>query len=788
MTTNLFQPELPQAKTVGYAAVICERSFDRLLTYSIPDDLDPLPTPGMRVEVPLGRGSIPTPGTVIETCEPSSLESLAPDLDPSKVKPILRSLEGGYSAELILLARWIAGYYAAPLGMTLSTMMPAAVKSGVGKVRRLAVERAETIDSPTSKLPPATAQAWQAIQDLDPAIFPVEPKPLARLIESKSTAPINRLVKLGYLNLIEIDTVRVRSAELSSLASTEKAERLELTADQITAVTRITDSLGRFATHLLLGVTGSGKTEVYLRVLEAVLERGESAIVLVPEISLTPQTAARFVGRFAPFGVEVLHSGLTAAQRNRAWSRIAAGEARVVVGARSAIFAPIDTEQFPLGLVVVDEEHDSSYKQDQVPRYHARDVAIKRASLARNTQGCPIILGSATPALESFGNAMQGRFNLIELPKRAGGGQLPPVRIVDLQQERKQQASRRQLAIGPTLSMALRETLDRDEQAILLLNRRGYASYIACADQLHCGWIMGCDDCDTTLVYHKQRLPGEGDRTLPVVRCHHCLSQQRLPAVCPVCSSRLILFNAGTQKIEEELLRDFPELAAEGSLRRLDSDSMRTGRDYAAALDAFRRGETRVLLGTQMLAKGLDFPGVTLVGVINADTALNIPDFRSAERTFQLVSQVAGRAGRKDKPGRVIVQTMNPNDPTIGLASSHDYVAFAKRELAVREINKLPPAWRLARVIFRDEDANRAHGAAVTMHAKIREVAEQHSVRVRTPMPCAISRIGGKHRYELQLSAPAAGAIQRVLEHMRRNEGLKSDAEVAIDVDPVSML
>ncbi len=514
----------------------------------------------------------------------------------------------------------------------------------------------------------------------------------------------------------------------------------------------------------------------------AVVERGECAIVLVPEISLTPQTSARFLARFKGVGVAVLHSGLTEAQRRDQWSRVASGACRIVVGARSAIFAPFRGR---LGAIIVDEEHDDSYKQDQAPRYHARDVAIKRAQI----DACPVVLGSATPSLESWRNALDGRHTLHELPERVGGVQLPKVEIVDLVEERRARpwTDRHVRLLGPRLEKAVGETLSAGGQAILLLNRRGFANYICCPDA-RCGWVMMCAHCDAAMVLHLSRTLPKG-----TVRCHHCLAEQQLPDHCPQCERRVNTFGLGTQRVEAELARLFPSLIEGETMLRVDSDTMRTGRDYFRVLDRFAKGEARVLLGTQMLAKGHDFPGVKLVGVIHADTALHMPDFRAAERTFQLVSQVAGRAGRPADgatQGRVIVQTMNPLAAPIQFAAAHDYRGFARAELAIRQEANLPPYGRMSRVVVRDEDQGdaMAHARDVAQALRNAQSTLNLPARIRGPFPCALSRVAGQHRIAIELLAQSAGAVQQLLTLCRNQGLLKSDTHTAVDVDPVALL
>ena len=748
---------------------------------------------GDRVDVPLGRGDALAAGIVVEVGGVELLDGF----DPARVKAVGRVVGSRLPESLVELARWMAGYYVCPLGMVLATMMPAAVKHGTGKRRRtlLALAEGQPASAATPPLPPSARRAWERIAGLDAEVFPIAPKELALMIESGTLGPINRLVRAGLLREVECEEISAR--ELPSLSPPApptpdgvlaRPAAPTLTPAQRRVVEGISATIGGFAAHLLRGVTGSGKTEVYLRVMERVLERGQSALVLVPEISLTPQTAGRFEARFGLAagggGVAVLHSGLTASQRHKQWARVAAGECRVVVGARSAVFAPLRN----LGLIVVDEEHDASYKQDQLPRYHGRDVAIKRAHL----EGCPIILGSATPSMESWANAAHGRggarYTLWTLEERVAGGTLPRVELVDITEERRlaHSGGQRPGLIGPTLGHALRRTLEEGGQAILLLNRRGFANYICCLDQ-RCGWSLRCDQCDAGMVHHRINPVRPGG----FVRCHHCLSEQRMPKVCPLCEGKVGVLGAGTQRVEEELVGRFGLVEGETFLR-VDGDTMRSARDYFDALTRFGAGEVKVLLGTQMISKGLDYPNVRLVGVIDADTSLHLPDFRAAERTFQLVSQVAGRAGRGSHPGRVVVQTMNPDNPAVRLAAKHDYVAFAEQELAIRRRSGLPPATRMARIVVRDEDATRAeshaHAVAEALRAAAATVPGGDRIRMDGPAPCPMSRLANFYRFGIELTADSRGVLQAVLGAARAAGAVKSDARTAVDVDPLALL
>jgi primosomal protein N' (replication factor Y) len=464
----------------------------------------------------------------------------------------------------------------------------------------------------------------------------------------------------------------------------------------------------------------------------------------------------------------------------------------VIVGARSAVFAPVPR----LGLVVVDEEHDSSYKQDQLPRYHARDVAIKRAQL----EGCPVILGSATPSLESWQNAQPAegrpaRAKLHELTERvstAGPARLPIVKIVDMARERAALRSgpaggrARDLLIGPTMGSHLRATLREGGQAILLLNRRGFAGHLGCASGA-CGWVQHCDQCSVAMVLHHRSLHAG---TREHIRCHHCLTEQIVPARCPECSGRVLLLRPGTQRLEDELAESFgAELGpdAGSALLRVDSDTMRSAPDYFEAFAKFSSGAVRVLIGTQMLAKGLDFPNVRMVGIVDADTGLGLADFRASERTFQLISQVSGRAGRGEKPGVVVVQTLSPQHPAIVLAASHDYVGFAREELALRQAAMLPPARRMAWIVVRDEEQSKARERADELHEALRAAADP-SVTLDPVVACPIERVAGQWRFGLALYAPGPGALRAALLAAAARGLLKSDAHTAIDVDPVSIL
>ncbi len=692
------------------------------------------------------------------------------------------------------MAKWIAGYYVTPIGMVLGTMVPAAVKRATGARTTQLLRPATAFDA--SALPARRRKVWDALTALPANSFPADTQGLAALLGFKTTAPVKQLIEAGALDVQSADVIRAGAmAGLETGAAHTPAATADLptlTDEQRTVVDAIAVPVtgAEFGVHVLEGVTGSGKTEVYLRLIQRVLDAGRTAIVLVPEIALTPQTSGRFMKRFGHGVVAVLHSGLTASQRHAEWSRCQNGLARVVVGARSCVFAPLTN----VGLIVVDEEHDSSYKQDQLPRYHGRDVAVKRAQL----EGCPCVLGSATPSLESWSNTRPSltgappRFRLHRLTHRVGGATLPQVRIVDLAEERRIRAqlpggiadAMRQHLLGPTLERAMEHTLRAGGQVMLLLNRRGFAHHIACPDT-KCGYVLMCDSCDSCLVQHKSGVVAGG-----LVRCHHCLTEQRVPKLCPTCGKNLGSLGMGTQRLEDEVARKFASdgIVLNETMLRLDSDTMQHARDYYNALARFASGEVRVLLGTQMISKGLDFPNVRLVGVVDADTALSLPDFRAEERTFQLVSQVAGRAGRGVDAGLTIVQTRSPQNAAILLAADHDFTAFATRELAIRQRAGLPPATRMARIVCRDKDAAKARSQAESLAHALAHAAEGTSVHVTSPEECAISRISDHWRWEVRVIADGPGSLRNVLTTVRRQGMLKSDSRTAVDVDPVALL
>jgi primosomal protein N' (replication factor Y) len=793
----------PVEKSAGpFAVVALEQSVDQVLDYSIPKKLLTELQIGQRVRVPLGRGNKPASGYIV---------NIRPTTEHEKIKPLLGLLDERVlvSPKMMTLARWMSRYYVAPLGVVLDSILPSAVKKRVGigytSIVRWAIER-HSLQSffEKTKAPKRRAILARLLQ-----LKPDEGIDLVRLAGEAEvkTASIRKLARLGIITITKQPDLAGLTDE-AFIAPADEKDR-QMNADQQRVFSDILPRLtsNTFSVNLLHGVTGSGKTEVYLQCIRKVVEAGKQAIVLVPEIALTPQTVRRFLARFQR--VAILHSGLSATQRHRYWQRINQGQAQVVVGARSAIFAPLPN----LGIIVVDEEHEASYKQDTAPRYHGRDVAIKRAQL----EGVPILLGSATPSLETFYrvskesvvsrplsvvNAGGGfppnttdngqlttdkTYHLLTLPNRVRGLQMPHVELLDMRLENRFRKGVH--LISQRLEHLLRATIEAKHQAILLLNRRGYSNFVFCAS---CNEALQCKYCDTTMTYH--RTPGTGVQTARLsasihtgqLTCHYCLASNSLPDKCPSCEKKLSLFGLGTQRVEEELSKKFPEL----NFARVDSDTMRSSKDYEALLGRFARGEVQVMLGTQMIAKGLDYPNVTLVGVISGDTALALPDFRAGERTFQLITQVAGRAGRGDAPGRVVLQTFLPDDPTIRFAIKQDYLGFAQKELQQRQQVGLPPFTRMVRIILRDQDQQKLHklsdevaGAIATATAGIDE-----PIAIKGPMPCPINRIAGYYRNQIVLGSEKSQPLQKLLAAVRKAKALARSNHIAVDVDPTSLL
>ena len=752
--TDLFGPtNTPDLNASGsYADIVVDRPLDHPYTYLVPGRLRGELAVGMRVLVPLGRGN----RSVVGWCVGVS------DQAPQRlVKEIRRILDEQplVNASLLRLTRWLADYYLCRWGQVLNAIVPQGVRRKAGTLQATFLEAVSLERLPETRLSAKQRAALEALRDAD---GPVELHDLARRAGC-GQVPIAALVEKGYARRVQRSVERAHIAE----AEVPQESALVLNEDQARAWPPIEQALreGGYRTFLLHGVTGSGKTELYLRAIQHVLERGKQALVLVPEISLTPQTIQRFRGRFG--AVAVLHSHQSAGQRAAHWRRAAAGEVQVVVGARSAIFAPADR----LGLIIVDEEHEASFKQETVPRYHGRDVAVMRGRM----EEIPVILGSATPSLESWHNAQRGQYTLLNLPRRVQNLSMPDVHIVDL---RTQGVARFQ-ALGMALEMAMREALGAGGQVILLLNRRGFSTSIQCPA---CGMVESCRFCDLALTFHQDR---------NVMLCHHCGYEGKPPRTCTACGASTVRFQGiGTEKLEAEVTRRFPGV----TVGRMDSDSMRRPGSHAQVLDEFRAGRVQVLLGTQMIAKGLDFPNVTLVGVVNADVGLHVPDFRSAERTFQLLAQVAGRAGRGPRGGRVLIQTFSPEQPCIALAAGHRYHAFVAQELESRRAHLYPPFQRLARVVVRSRNEEAARDFAERLSTgftealqQIAQTPTQAEIRLLGPAEAPIFRLKGQYRFHFQLQSAKGTSLHQLLKAVLPSRQPPAGVHLAVDVDPIDM-
>ncbi|RJP20393.1 MAG: primosomal protein N' [Candidatus Abyssobacteria bacterium SURF_5] len=817
-----------------FAQVVFNLPLDRSYTYSIPHDLAEYVVPGVRVSVYL-RKHLST-GFVIELSETAPEGEIKPVCDVLDAEPLVDEY-------LLRLTRWIAEYYLCSWGQALDCALPPGVrlssrtrislnrlppselsrivstleqqapvqfkilkillekrkmslaqlqkamgndslygalssleKSGI--VTRLTeVVRSEHVKRLTALRIPAHVDAVKAASTL--ASGSIKQGRLLELIADRgeilaaeaarsagaSYDTIQRLVKKGLVELFEKEIVR--SYPTLSPSANDTAVHT-LTAEQQEAVALIQRHLEQqqFQTVLLEGITGSGKTEVYLRAIDFVARKGMGAIVLVPEIALTPQTVSRFRGRFGD-SVAVLHSRLSLGERYDEWRRIKAGILNIVVGARSAIFAPVKN----LGLIVVDEEHEASYKQNETPRYQARDVAIMRARDANAV----VVLGTATPSLETYHNVELGKYARTELSARVQSQVLPEIQLIDLRAAQRGQTVER--ILSDELAFKIGEKLARKEQAIIFLNRRGYTPFFLCPK---CGVSLGCQHCSVALTYHA---------TENKMKCHYCNSTSPVPQQCPYCgNAKLAKFGTGTERVQEEIENLFPD----ARIQRMDADTTSTKWAHEKIFTAFREGELDILVGTQMLAKGLDFPRVTLVGVVLADVALNLPDFRAAERTFQLLMQVGGRSGRSHRGGEVIIQTYNPAHYAIQCAKMHDYRGFYQEEMKLRREVGFPPYRRLMNVLVDSTSQKEALQATRRLAevAKQGEAADARTLTIMGPSAAPLAKIKGRYRFRFLLLSPHAAVLKRIgqaiIDSHKKIHGAK--ARLTVDMDPVSMM
>ncbi len=793
------------------------------LTYAVPDELKERAIPGARVVVPVRQKEMI--GIVTATGRPAPAAKARPVLAAPDAAPLL-------DGSLLQLADWVGSWYAASPGLVLRAMLPAALFSesvplvrrigdlpesagaatpalsllggargergvklsdirraagaaGMRLVHRLAVEGAvECVTLPPRTKTPEKTERIFSLTDTVPgladreAVFARSPRQRAA-IEAIEAAG-------GSASASQLSSLAVSPSALSALVergmvSVERGRRVrdpfadfEATPpparpspQQVVALGSL-NRLGRGQVGLLFGVTGSGKTLVYLEYLRRLVDQGHGAIVLVPEIGLTPQTVARFRGVFGD-SVAVLHSGLSDGERYDAWRELHSGTRRVAVGARSAIFAPVAR----LGAIVIDEEHDSSYKQaEPAPRYHARQVAMRRAALA----GAHVVLGSATPSLETWAAAERGAIRLVRLPERVGSRPLPRVDVIDMRNRPGARGQSGAVAWSEELDRAIAGALARGEQAMVLLNRRGFSTFVQCPS---CGEVIQCPNCSLALTFHRAPV---------ALRCHHCDHRQAPPDACPNCGQETQRFRgAGTQQVEEHVAARFPE----ARIARMDVDTTSGKWAHRRILEDVAMKRVDVLVGTQMIAKGLDFPNVTVVGVVDADVALNLPDFRAGERTFQLLTQVAGRAGRGPKGGRVLVQTREPSHPAITAAARHDVEGFARATLAERTDPAYPPEAFLANIILSGEREKAVAEAALAFAAWLRRLVRARpdaGADIVGPAPCPIERVRGRWRWHLLLRTKEASRLTRLVGYVAEKAPSSAGVRLTIDRDPVALL
>lgn len=730
------------------ARVLIDGPSELVFDYAIPAGL-PV-QPGCRVRVPLRRKS--STGTVLALSdappEDFALRELESLVDP---EPLITPV-------LLKTGRWISDYYGSSLESVIRSLLPEAVRTeeNSAKTRRLAVAGETPSDEVLAKLE-KKAPRQHAILSL--LVHAPERRLATTDLGEGSAAALKALEKQGLIHIVT-EEVR-RDPEADGVEEVLESKPLQLNESQAAALEAVKEAIvAPGKPILLLGVTGSGKTEVYLQAARFALDLGKTVLVLVPEISLTPQTVRRFKARFAAIQdqVAVLHSHLSQGERFDEWHRIRKGKARIVIGARSAVFAPLPD----LGLVLVDEEHETSYKQENPPRYHGRDVAVLRAAF----EPCAIVLGSATPSLESWQNTQTGKYRLVRLDQRADGQSMPLVRVVDMKLEATKHKGGVAI-LSDKLRVALERRLEKGEQSILFLNRRGFARSLQCPA---CGHVCQCPHCSIALTYHRT-----DDRLV----CHVCGHQAVVPRKCPECKDPNILLQGyGTQKVEDLMQRILPA----ARFARIDADAMRRKHALRDTLNAFKAHKIDVLIGTQMIAKGLHFPNVTLVGILNADLGLHVPDFRAGERTFQLLTQVAGRAGRGDLEGEVIIQTFTPHSPSVQFARKHDFDGFAEQELEFRRQFSFPPYAHCAVLTARSTHERRAEFTLQNLHRRLEEALPEGIV-LGDPLPSPLVRSHGQFRFQITLRAHSARPLTRHVQQVLDRTPLPEDVTVVFDMD-----
>jgi primosomal protein N' (replication factor Y) len=729
------------------ASVLIDGPSELVFDYAIPDHLKILP--GCRVRIPLRNRD--ATGTVLRVQEaPQSefdLRYLTGLVDP---EPLI-------TPALLKLAEWITSYYGTPLEQVIRSIIPASIRGDKtsAKIRKAAILAKKPTEIELAKLAKRAKRQHQIITLLSIADKPI---PITELGGASTSSSIKTLTEKGWVKVINLEVRRDPDANETFLPT----DPLTLNEEQDEAYQTISKSLHSEKPKpiLLHGITGSGKTEVYLQATRTALKLGKNVIILVPEISLAPQTVQRFKARFHDLTdqIAILHSNLSQGERFDEWHRIRAGKARIVIGARSAIFAPVKDP----GLIIVDEEHEPAYKQENPPKYHARDLAVVRCNLEK----CTVVLGSATPSLETFQNTQLKKYQIVKMTERADGASLPLTRVVDMRIEAKKHKGRDAI-ISDVLRTSVEKRIEANEQVIIFLNRRGFARSLQCPP---CGHVIECNHCSIPLTYHR------GDERLV---CHVCGFQSIVPRLCPNCQDPAIRFQGyGTEKAETILRKVFPS----AKIARLDTDTTRRKNTLRDTLRDFRAKKINILLGTQMIAKGLDFPNVTLVGVLNADLSLYAPDFRAGERTFQLLTQVAGRAGRGKMTGEVIIQTSTPHSPSIQFARHHDFDGFVAQELNVRQQFQYPPFTHLALLLARSSHERRAEFTLQTLHRKLAEDLPDQVI-LGDPIPSPLTKSHSQFRFQLLMRGPNARILSHHLNKILRATPTPEDVIVTADLD-----
>lgn len=740
------------ARNLTYAEVAVPLHVFQTFTYRLTGNLGAQATPGARILVPLGRKSVT--GYIVAVLDelPASLA----ELDIKDAQDLV-DVEPVCSPEILQLARWVADYYACPIGEVIKAALPPGMTPSAKRGRKFVKPKlrrfVRLLRSDEQKLTEAQERVVKTLAQSGPMSL----QSLCEVAGAGSST-VSSLAKKA---VVEIYDEAVRRDPLAH-AATLPARKLTLTAPQHSVLEKIEEQIahGTYGAFLLHGVTGSGKTEVYIRAMRSALDLDRSAMMLVPEIALTPVFSRRLRAEFGD-KVAIFHSSLQKGERFDEWTRVKNGEARIVIGTRSAVFAPVRN----LGLIVVDEEHESSYRQQESPYYNARDTAIVRAQ----KESAAVVLGSATPSLESFYNARNGKYALLTLPERIGSRPMASATMIDMRTVFERHGKPR--VFSDELLEAIRATHERKEQSIILLNRRGYSRFILCRS---CGETVQCPNCDVTLTYH---------RSERVIVCHYCNHRQAVPHVCPACGKKYIYYvGEGTEQLEEMLTQFFPALR----VARIDRDTTARRKVFEKSLADFSAGEIDTLVGTQMLAKGHDFPNVTLVGVVSVDTGLALPDFRSAERTFQLITQVAGRAGRGDRPGKVLIQTYHPYHYALRHACAQDYEAFYDEEINYRKNHSYPPFVALASLLVHGPDLTRVRTDSLELRKQLDLANEERKCRILGPAPAPLARLKGEHRYQLLIKSRSRKQVRELADAALRSvTNLRS---INLEIDPVSIM